>query len=454
MGKSLFVLIRENVYLTRFILVFTALVMFVSWLTPLMAGRASAAGQLTQRSLALSSAKPGATSVQYTYTFTQPTVGNIQSIKFVACTSAFQTYAGVASCGGASNVPTGLSIQAGSQVGTLSGNWQDTTGFTRDATGANNCQPGTDVNILCIKRTANTTNETATSKSITWNGQTNPTISVGNGLTFYVGVFLYSDSTWTTLTDSGTVATAVVQTLTVNAQVAELLQFCVGSTTVNDATTSVASDCSGVSGTALNLGTLDSSTVNISPWSTDGGDSNNGVAMIRTNAQNGATVSYDAVQAATGTNHLGTLRLSGASCNAGTINTDGCINAAGASQTPFNAGAESFGMTIAGVNCGSTDTVNSYACDFSTGTTNLAPGAQYIGSAYTQGTSGTFGTSAAKGFAWQEDGSSVTIASSASSPVKQIDDEALILAFAATPSITTPFGAYSVQVDFTAVPTY
>src|SRR5206468_11238284 len=107
--------------------------------------------------------------------------------------------------------------------------------------------------------------------------------------------------------------------------------------TVNDATTSVAGDCSTVSGTSLNLGTLDSSQVNISPWSTDGGDSNNGVAMVRTNAANGATVAYDAVQAGTGTNHLGTLRLSGASCNAGTVNTDGCINAAGTTQTTFTA---------------------------------------------------------------------------------------------------------------------
>jgi hypothetical protein len=35
-----------------------------------------------------------------------------------------------------------------------------------------------------------------------------------------------------------------------------------------------------------------------------------------------------------------------------------------------------------------------------------------------------------------------------------VADEALILRFAATPSITTPFGAYAAQTDFIAVPTY
>jgi hypothetical protein len=106
-------------------------------------------------------------------------------------------------------------------------------------------------------------------------------------------------------------------------------------------------------------------------------------------------------------------------------------------------------VTVAGVNCGSTS-VNSYACDYSLGTNNLQQTAQYVGGT----NSTTFGASAAKGFAWDESGTAQTIATSASSSIKQVDDEALILAFAATPSITTPFGAYAVQADFVAVPTY
>lgn len=432
------------------VLLFTALLLLISWLLPLMfPGRAEAA-QLTIRSLTLSSAVPSATGVTYTYGFTTATAGSIQSMKFVACTSAFQTYnRASANTTTGCTAPTGMNINQGTQQGTNT--FGNTTSFSRVTSTTGNCAPAN--NVLCINRTQ-AASESAAAKTVAWNTQTNPSIPSGNGFTFYIGIYTYSDTSFATPVDSGSVASAVVQTLTVSAQVAEVLQFCVGSTAVNDATTSVATDCSTVTGTSLNLGTLDSSQVNISPWSTDGGDSNNGVAMVRTNAANGVNVSYDAVQSGSGTNHLGTLRLSGASCNAGAVNTDGCINAAGTSQVAFSPGAEKFGMTIAGVNCGSTDTVNSYACDYSTGTTNLAPTAQYIGDTYTQGSTGVFGASAAKGFAWQENGSAVSIASSSSSAIKQVDDEALILAFAATPSITTPFGSYSVQVDFVATPTY
>lgn len=443
MSKSLFVFAKEHSLVARFVLLFTSFVLAISWMLPfLFPAQAEALGQLTSRSLTLSSGVPSATGVTYSYAFTTATAGSIQSIKFIACTSAFQTYQrGSSNATTGCTGPTGQNINQGTQQG--SNTFTNTTAFTRVTSTTGNCAPGN--NVLCIQRTQ-AASETAAAKTIAWNTQTNPSTT---NTAFYIGVYTYSDTSFATPVDSGTVASAVVQTLTVNAQVAESLQFCVGSTTVNDDTTPVASDCSGVTGTSLNLGTLDSSQVNISPWSTDGGDSNNGVAMIRTNAANGATVSYDAVQASSGTNHLGTLRLSGANCNAGTVSTDGCINAAGTTQTPFNAGQENFGMTIAGVNCGGNGGF-SYSCVYTSGTNNLQQSAQYVGGT----NSTTFGASAAKGFAWDESGSATTIASSTSSSIKQIDDEALILVFAATPAITTPFGAYSVQADFVAVPGY
>jgi hypothetical protein len=452
MGKSLFVFAKKYSLMTRFVLVFTAMILLVSWLTPLMfPSKAEAAGQLTSRSLTLSSGVPSKTNVSYAFTFSIVSTTPIKGLKFLACDRAFGTYAGGNSCqsGGA---PTGLSFSAGpAAFVSQSGFADNANSFARDGTGSTYCTPS--ANVLCASRATATTSETTgSSRTITFNGIVNPS---PNNYAFYIGIYTYSSTGTATPLDSGTVASAVVQTLTVSAQVAEVLQFCVGSTTVNDATSDVTGanpdDCSGVSGTSLNLGTLDSSQINISPWTTDGGDSNNGVAMIRTNAANGATVAYDAVLAGTGTNHLGTLRLSGASCNAGTVSTDGCINAAGTSQTAFTAGQEKFGMTVAGVNCGGNGGF-SYTCNFATGATNLAPQTNYIGDTYVQGTSGVFGTTG--GFAWQENGSAVTIASSGSSPVKQIDDEALILAFAATPAITTPFGSYSVQADFVAVPTF
>jgi hypothetical protein len=243
----------------------------------------------------------------------------------------------------------------------------------------------------------------------------------------------------------------VTQTLTVNAAVAEVLNFCVGSTTVDDATGDVtgagADDCSGVSGTNVNLGTLDTSAVNVSPVTTNGGDSENGVAVIRTNAVNGASVYYDAVQQS-GTNHQGTLRISGASCNAGNVVTDQCIDAAGGTQTAFSAGTEKFGMSIGAINC-SLNPGTAYTCTFSSGSYNLTRDTNYDCTG-----NNTFNTTCSQGYAWVEDGTPTQIASSTSSATKVLDDEALLLKFAATPSITTPFGAYVAQADFVAVATY
>lgn len=254
--------------------------------------------------------------------------------------------------------------------------------------------------------------------------------------------------------DYGVVASAVVQTLTVSASVAEVLNFCVGATTVNDATTSVAGDCSGVAGTSLNLGVLDSSRVNISPVSgTNGGDSNNGVAMVRTNASNGVTVYYDAIQALSGTNHLGTLRIAGASCNAGTVSTDGCINAQGTTQSTFTAGTEKFGMTVAAVNCGSNGGTN-YTCTYSSGNYNMVRNTSYDGDGTNtvNDTDTTAGTTV-NGYAWDETGTARAIAAS-SNPNGFVEDEALLLKFAGAIALVAPFGTYSVQADFVAVPVY
>lgn len=418
------------------------LAFLVSWLLPTFTPSASAA-QITSRSLTLSTAVPSATAVIYTYAFTMPSTANVQSIQFQSCTTAV----------GACTAPTTQNINQGSQQGTNT--FTSTTAFTRDATGGGGCTPAN--NVLCVKRTQ-ATNETG-AKTLAWNTQTNPaTVNTA----FYVRITIYSDTGWSSSVDTGTVAAAIVQNLTIQANVAEILNFCIGNTTVTDDVTSPGADCTAISGTTVNIGTLDPSIVNISPISTNGGNSTNGVAMLRTNAQNGATVSYRAVQAITGTNHLGTLRLSGATCSAasglGTGSggtppaasgpyTDSCIDAAGATQNPFTAGIEQFGMTISGVNCRST---TSYTCSYSGGTNNLVQQTNYIGGANTT----TFGATAAKGFAWDESGTTQLIASSTGSTIKQVDDEALILNFAATPSITTPFGSYTVQADFIAVPTY
>lgn len=439
-----------------------ALLMSAGAMPFLLGGHASAYGQLLNRSLSISSGVPGNTAVSYTFTFTlhdytadtpPGSMSTLQSMRFIACTTAVGTYPG-----GTCTAPTGMDFST-AVFGSQGGTWQGAGTFSVDNVGvAGKCVPA--ANVLCAKRSDATT-QSATSRSITFTTIKNPTTA---NTAFYVGIYTYSDAGYATNVDFGATASAVVQTLTTNAAVAEVLQFCVGSTTVNDVDRTnnanlIANDCAGVSGTSVDIGTLDTSAINISPVSTNGGDSNNGVAMVRSNAGNGVSISYDAIQQS-GTNHLGTLRISGATCDPTNTLTDPCINAAGATQTVFTPGTEAFGMTIAGVNSNGT---TSYTCQYGdTGATPSIPAGNtchleptsgvngYLGA----GGSGTedFGTS--NGFAWVEDGTATTIASSAGATVKQVDDEALILKFAGTPSITTPFGRYSAQTDFIAVPVY
>lgn len=442
----------------------------------MMTGQANAYGQINHRSLTISSGVPSKPNVTYTFTFSIPTGGvTVQSLKFIACNApAVYTYPGNT---GSCVAPTGLSFSSAA-FNSQSG-WQGATNFVAGA-GSVGSDCVAAANIICANRT-DATNQTAdtypTQRSISFNTITNPSNATA-GTAFYVGMYTYSDNAYTAanLVDFGAVATAVTQTLTTNAAVAEVLQFCIGATTVDDVDVSVggnliANDCSGVSGTTVDIGTLDTSTVNISPISTDGGNGNNAVAMVRSNAGNGVGIYYDAIQASTGLHHLGALRISGQTCNQigdagadanGNTFTDPCINSDGwnagtgnATQTAITAGTESFGMTVAGVNSNGT---SSYSCQYgdtaqSLGTGNtchLEPQTNYLGA----GGSGNEDYGTSNGFAWDEDGSSTIIATSAASAVPQVDDEALIVKFAGTPEITTPFGRYAVQTDFTAVPTY
>lgn len=453
MSNSLFVFVRKQPVIRRLFHVFAAIVLAATCLLPLSIGSAAAAGQLTLRSLTLSSGQAGATAVQYKFTFTVAATSTVQSMKIQFCTTPVGTCSGVAG----TTVPNASSAAWVSQ-----NNWQGAVNFAAGA-GSNDCTASS--TVICATRTS-ATNQTATARDITFGTITNP--STGN-TSFYARITTYSDAAYTAanIQDIGSVAAAVVPSLQVNAQVAESLTFCVGATTIDsDATGTVANDCSTVAGSSVNLGVLDSSKINITPVSTNCTPSDcgkNGVAMVRSNALNGTVIYYDAVQQS-GTNHKGTLRIAGQTCdasanNSSTSNVDQCFNIS-TTQAAFSTSNERFGMTVAGVNCNST---TSYTCTGTGGANpaNLVRDAAYDG----DGTTSYHGTGdttdfdqingpSTNGYAWDESGTAVQIASSASSTIKQIDDEALILKFAAHPLITTPFGSYQAQADFIAVSTY
>lgn len=403
--------------------------------------QASSAGQIALRSLSISSGVPSQTAVSYTFAFTVVATSTLQGLKFEACTTA------VNSC----TAPPGLSFNSAT-FGSQSG-FQGGSNFAVDGTGANDCTPA--ANLLCANRT-DATNQTATSRNITFGTITNPSAV---NTSFFVRITTYANNTYTTganIQDYGVTASATVQTLTTTAAVAEVLNFCVGSTAANAgaATSLIPSDCGSVTGTSVNIGVLSTSQINVSPVTTiNGGNDLNGLVMLRTNSTNGTTVSYDSIQAISGTNHLGTLRITGATCDAAdpsTVTTDGCINSNPTAAILTN-GTEMFGMTIAGVNCEST---TSYTCTFGAGNYNLARNASYDGDGTNAATNfndtNTVAGTTTNQYAWEDDGSITQIAASTT----YVDDEALLLKFAATSALITPFGTYNVQTDFIAVTTY
>jgi hypothetical protein len=402
--------------------------------------QASGAGQIALRSLSVSSGVPSQTGVSYTFAFTVVATSTLQGLKFEACTTAVNTCV----------APTGLSFSSatyGSQ-----GGFQGGSNFAVDGTGANNCIAA--ANVLCANRT-DATNQTATSRNITFGTITNQSAV---NTSFFVRITTYALSTYTvgSVQDYGVTASATVQTLTTTAAVAEVLNFCVGSTAANAgaATSLIPSDCGSVTGTSVNIGVLSTSQINVSPVTTvNGGNDLNGLVMLRTNSTNGTTVSYDSIQAISGTNHLGTLRIAGATCDPtdpSTVTTDACINSNPAPAILTN-GTEMFGMTIAGVNCEST---TSYTCTFGAGNYNLTRDGNYDGDGTNNATNfndtNTVAGTTTNQYAWEDDGTITQIASSST----YVDDEALLLKFAATSALITPFGTYAVQTDFIAVTTY
>ena len=404
---------RVNLSVAQIWLQLSAII--VGLLLPILTltGEVSAAGQLTSRSVTIGTSKP-TTASTWTYGFTTPTTTNIGALKFEACTTPIGT---------CTSPGAGLNMNVGTT--TLGTGWTSANAFTRGA-GAGLCTAA--ANVTCTTRTA--ASETAGARTLTQSLQVNPT-TVGS---YFIRITTYSDAGYTTVVDTGVVAFSVTNQLTINVRVQEILNFCVGTTTVDDSTTSPGTDCSAISGTTVDLGILDTSTVNVSPVSTNGGSSTNGVAMLRTNAQSGAVIQYFTEQDTSS----GQLKVAGASCS-GSSTTDQCINSS-ATQATFSAGTEAFGMTIAAVNCVST---TSYTCAFTSGTYNLARNGQYDGNG-----GNTYGAS--QGYAWNDTSTPATIATSTT----VVDDEALILKFAATPAITTPTGAYTVVSTYIATATY
>lgn len=429
----------------RAVCLFTAIALVASGMTLFWQGGYASAAVITSRSVQIGSSLASA-STDYKFSFVPATAAPIQGLKFQACTTAL----------GSCTAPAGLSFSTAGATGTVStgSTWTTTTNFAKQ-TGSNDCVSS--ASILCANRTAASNETGSTVRSVTFTTVTNPnaTICASNVCTYFIRITTYNNNTWTVggIVDNGTVATSLTSQLTVNAFVQEQLTFCVGQTSVNNATSAIA-DCTALGTASVNLGTLTPSSTSVTPVTSNGGDGMNAGIQVSTNAANGTNVYYSAVQQS-GTNHAGALRVAGQTCNAGTVVYDSCINSQATQATiTANSSSEVFGMTIAGINCQNT---NAYSCVFSTGVYNLQRDAEYDGNGANTFVSDAdlVGATTNGGYAWNETANSATqIASSASSTIKVIDKETLILKFAASPALVTPTGSYTAKADFVAAPAF
>lgn len=180
-----------------------AVILFLFSILAIFSATASAA-QLTDRSLVLGSSV-ASSSTSYELNFTTGTTSTIQSISAEICTTA----------SGACTTPAGFSITGSSLTSTtFSGSWSNNT----SAAG-----------ILRATSTGASSTNSGVAKQIIFSSVTNPSAT---NSTFFARITTYSDDSWTTDVDTGTVASSTAGQITVTASVDETLTFTLASTTV------------------------------------------------------------------------------------------------------------------------------------------------------------------------------------------------------------------------------
>jgi hypothetical protein len=406
----------------------------------LVQSAASAYEQLNERSIAIATSEAGATNVVYRVSFKPATTSDLQAIIIDFCDGPIIATV-CTTTSGTVGLDTNKDTIGIYNITGITGSW---------AVDASNST----ATKLVLKN--DTGVEIADGTTVAFdlgNGSTNNGINNPTGVnSFYARIITFavaddaddydssstgSNNPPTSAVDAGGIALSTVDRLTINARVQEVLQFCVGT----DDGDTAANDCTDISGSTVDLGVIQAGNVSISPVSpTTGGNDKNGLAMIRTNAVNGAVIDYFAepVSSDSGSVHMGSLRVPGAICTGTGLLIDGdlvdqCFNSAGTTRSIFTAAQEGFGMTVSDI-------------DTSNGTTeNLVRTANYAGDGTNDSGTG--------GFAWSQ-GTPDRIATSTGSTVKVLDDEMIILRFAAQASVTTPTGQYGVTSTYVATATF
>jgi hypothetical protein len=406
-------------------------------LFPLVNSQEASAAQLTSRRTTITSSAPGATAVNYNFEFTVPAGGDtsVQGLMFEFCQNPL----------GPCTLPDNMDVTPATvSIGSQSGFPANGTAFVEVTADTGACNVASNTTKYCVNRTEASETSGATSVQIQLNNITNPTLGASDSnRTVYVRISLYNNSTFTgNAVHEGTVAASINRQLVVSGRVQERLELCVAALAIG---ASMPANCSSApTNVDIDLGVIDNLTVVKAPVLADpisGANDAYGIAMLNTNASNGATVQFAPVEGS-GTQKLYSFRVNGAVCDAGSSLTDQCFESAPITGDAITAGQERFGMAIGCILAANT-------------TTNLG----FSGTAYNgnndancanAGNNATDRFSGVNKFAWETSDNPVTIAASGS----VVDNEVLHLTFAATASPTTPTGFYSVTSMYIATPTF
>lgn len=250
----------------------------------------ASAAQITSRSLTLGTSA-GNTPSTWTFHFTVPTNTALKSVRFQVCTSAALT------C----TVPTGWTNAGASLASTtnIGPGWSIDLATNSDSLGITN---------------AGNTTSSGTPVNVVFNNVTNPNTT---NTTFFVRISTYSNSTYSTLVDKGTVTASTSQQIFLTGIMPESLVFCTG------LTFTTANDCSTISGSTVDFGLF-------SPTYAAAGNS---MMAASTNAGFGYVITV-----------LGTTLTSGA--NTITANTVAAASVHGSSQFGMNVVANTINVDV------------------------------------------------------------------------------------------------------------
>lgn len=373
-----------------------ALALAATMFVPAVAPEVFAIGQVTSRSVEMSSSNPSNPSTSYTVGFTTATTGVIQGVVVDFCQESPIP-------GNTCTAPTGMAL-SGLAVNTVVG-LNPTTGWTAT-------NPTSDTHAIEIYNASGASVSSSVAISFQITGITNPS-STGS---FYARIFTYTTKaaadgyTSTSVgapTDDGGAALSTATQISITATVMEQLAFCTSAAAPTQNTTS---DCAGTTTPTLTIGHgspthLDSTAV----------DTAIAYTQLSTNAQSGATVRM-------------TDTTADGSCTNGGISSSAtnCIPGNGAFAA-ITAGTAAFGLNVGNGTTGA-DSSGSSTANANYGTT---AGSYGMGTNVTS----TYGDPIL----------------SASAPCAEINNA---LTFGATAATTTKAGIYTANMTLIATGTF